>query len=264
MNRIDAKFKELKEKGKKGFIAYITAGDPAPSVTEKLVPALERSGVDFVELGVPFSDPLADGLTNQRAAERALASGVTLKKVLEIVTRIRRSSQIPIILFTYLNPVFRFGWLNFAKEACLAGVDGILVLDLPPEESKDARDILAVEGIKMIHLIAPTTTKERMKLICQQASGFLYYVSRTGVTGMRKSVETGVRPMVAKIKRQTKLPVAGGFGISDPRQVKEVARYADAIVVGSAIVNQIEANLGKENLVSRTAKFISTLTKGLS
>lgn len=263
MNRIDKKFNELRKNRKKGFIAYITAGDPTLKITACLIPELEKSGVDLIELGVPFSDPLADGLTNQKAAERALLQGVSVRKILDMVRKVRINTKVPIILFTYLNPVFRYGWLKFAKDASAAGVDGILILDLPAEESDMQREILAAEGIKMIYLVAPTSTEKRIKLICRRASGFIYYVSRTGVTGMRKSVQTSVEPMVKKIKKHTKLPVAVGFGISKPNQVKQIAQYADAVVVGSAIVNQIELNMVKKTLVPKISKFVKTLTKTL-
>lgn len=243
MNRIDKKFKEL---NRKAFIAYITAGDPTLRVTEQLIPVLEDSGVDILELGVPFSDPMADGLTIQRSSERALRSGTTVKKILGLVERVRRKSDIPIVLFTYLNPVLRYSWKTFENS----GVDGILILDLPAEESREERGT----GLKMIYLLAPTSTDERIRLVCKNASGFIYYVSRTGVTGVRESVEKDVKPMVKKIKRYTKLPVAVGFGISKPEHVLEVSRYADAVVVGSAIVDKIEKG------VSKVAKFVKELT----
>lgn len=263
MNRIDRKFQELKENKQKAFIAYITAGDPSAKITEKFIPQLKKAGCDILELGVPFSDPMADGLTNQKAAERALAGGITLREILDIVRKIRHKSNVPIVLFTYLNPVFRYGFIEFAKDAQEAGVDGVLVLDLPVEESRGYKKILAVSGLKMIYLLAPTSTEERIKLVCRYASGFIYYVSRTGVTGIRESVEQGVKPMVAKIKQFTKLPVVVGFGISKPKQVKEVARYSDGVVVGSAIVKQIEANLNRADIVPKVCRFVKSLTKVL-
>lgn len=263
MNRIDKKFQELKKNRRKAFIAYITAGDPSAKITEVLIPAMEDAGVDILELGVPFSDPMADGLTNQKAAERALARGITLKEILEIVRRARHKSNLPIVLFTYLNPVFRYGLVEFAKDAESAGVDGVLVLDLPVEESGEYKKVLASEGLKMIYLLAPTSTDQRIKLVCRNAQGFIYYVSRTGVTGIRESVERAVKPMVGKIKQFTKLPIVVGFGISKPRHVKEVARYADGVVVGSAIVNQIEANLNRVDIVPKVCRFVRSLTKVL-
>lgn len=250
MNRIDEKFKELKKNGKKGFIAYVTAGDPNLRTTAELIPALEDSGVDILELGVPFSDPMADGLTNQKSSERALKSGTTVKKILLLVERVRRKSDIPIVLFTYLNPVFRYGWKTFENS----GIDGMLILDLPVEESNEEKRILSSEGLKMIYLLAPTSTSKRISLTCKNASGFIYYVSRTGITGVRESVEKGVKPMVEKIKHFTNLPVAVGFGISKPEHVLEVSKYADAIVVGSAIVSRIGEG------VRKTSEFVKTLT----
>ena len=260
MNRINKKFKELKDENKKGFIAYITAGDPSLEVTEQLVAEFEKSGVDIVELGVPFSDPMADGLTNQKAAERALKNGVTLKKILDLVRKIRTKSQIPIVLFTYLNPVFRYGWIEFSKDAAEAGVDGVLVLDLPVESSLEEKKMLELDGIEMIYLLAPTSSDKRIKLIAKNAGGFIYYVSRTGVTGVKDTVEESVGPMVSKIREHSKLPVAVGFGISKPEHVKEVGKYADAVVVGSAIVKQIEKNMDNPELVSVVSNFVRSLT----
>lgn len=257
MNRIDKKFKELRQKGRKAFIAYITAGDPSLRITERLIYALGESGVDILELGIPFSDPMADGLTNQKAAERALKQGTTLRMVLEMVNKVRHKTDLPIVLFTYLNPVFRYGWTEFVRDC---DADGILVLDLPVEESKKERLLLSKAGIEMIYLLAPTSTEDRIRLTCRNAKGFIYYVSRTGVTGIRESVEAGVKPMVSKIKRFTDLPVAVGFGISKPSHVLEVSKYADAVVVGSAIVSKIEENLGRSDLVSKVAGFVRRLT----
>ena len=259
MNRIDAKFRQLKEQKRKGFIAYITAGDPDLGTTERLVPALAENGVDIIELGVPFSDPMADGPTIQKAAQRALKKKVTLKKIIGAVNRIRRKSDIPIVLFTYLNPVFRYGWEKFAREAGRAGIDGILVLDLPVEESEQERKLLKEYGVEMIYLTAPTSSDKRIKMITGKGEGFIYYVSRTGVTGMKRQVAKGVKTMVDKIKRYTVLPVAVGFGISRPEHVKQVARYADAVVVGSAIVAQIEKNIDRKDLVDRVGRFTAYL-----
>lgn len=263
MNKIKERFKELRKTNRKGFIAYITAGDPNLKITEQLIFALGDSGADIIELGVPFSDPMADGLTNQKAAERALASGTTLKKIFGTIKKARNKSRIPIVLFTYLNPVFRYGWERFAKDAKACGVDGVLILDLPVEESADERKILSKAGIDLIYLLSPTSSEDRIKRICKNAKGFIYYVSRTGVTGVRESIEAGVKPMVQKIKSFTDIPVGVGFGISKPEHVKEVARYADAVVVGSAIVSMIEKNIGRKNLIQHTAKFVKTLTNVL-
>lgn len=260
MNRIDKKFRELRQQNRKGFIAYITAGDPNLRTTVQLIPALERAGVDILELGVPFSDPMADGATNQKAADRALKSGTSLKKILNVVRKVRGKTNLPLILFTYMNPIFRYGWEKFVKDAKKCGVDGVLVLDLPAEESKAERKLLLSNGLKMIYLIAPTSSKNRVRLICKNASGFIYYVSRMGVTGARESVQKDVKQMITKIKQFTKLPVAVGFGISKPEHVREVTKYADAVVVGSAIVSKIEENAGKKNMVHAVSGFVGKLT----
>ena len=263
MNRIDVQLKTLGAEGRKGFVAYITAGDPTLETTVELARAFDGAGVDVVELGVPFSDPLADGVVNQRAAERALRNGVSLADVLEAVRTIRASCEMPIVLFTYVNPVMRFGLEKFPAAARDAGVDGILALDYPAEEAGAFRAALAEQGLCMVQLIAPTTTDERMRMLAQSSRGFIYYVSRTGVTGERNAVEASVRPMVERIKSYSDTPVAVGFGISTAEQVGEVARYADAVVVGSAIVRQIEENIGRDDLVERVTGFVAGLTAPL-
>lgn len=263
MNRIEARFDKLRAEGRKGFVAYVTAGDPTLETTAELARAFDGVGVDVLELGVPFSDPLADGAVNQRAAERALKNGVSLADVLEAVRTIRASCEIPIMLFTYVNPVLRFGLEKFPSAARAAGVDGILALDYPPEEAAAFRQALVEEGICMVHLIAPTTTEERMRLLAESSTGFIYCVSRTGVTGMRESVEASVRPMVEKIKSCSDEPVAVGFGISTPAQVADVAQYADAVVVGSAIVRRIEEHIGRDDLVEAVTEFVCELTAPL-
>jgi tryptophan synthase alpha chain len=263
VNRIDERFQQLRRDGRKGFVAYITAGDPAIETTVELARAFDAAGVDILELGVPFSDPLADGVVNQRAAERALRNRVSLRDVLDVVRAIRASSRIPVVLFTYINPVMRFGLERFPGAARDAGVDGVLALDYPAEESAAFRAALDEHGVRMIELIAPTTNEPRMRMLAESSSGFIYYVSRTGVTGARDAVEASVRPTVEKIKTFSATPVAVGFGISTPGQVAEVARYADAVVVGSAIVQRIEDNLGRNDLVERVTSFVRELTAPL-
>jgi len=253
-NRIDALFRTLASERRKGFVAYITAGDPDPALTAPIVIGLERSGADIVELGVPFSDPLAAGVVNQRAAERALQRGVDMGTVLEIVARVRKKSEIPLILFTYLNPIFSYGFEKFASDAACAGVDGVLALDLPPEESAGYERILRARGLHCIFIIAPTTPPQRAKLIARHARGFIYYVSRTGVTGERRALESDVARHVRMIKRVTTLPVAVGFGISTPAQVDAVAKVADAVVVGSALVREIEQHCADRGLVERICR----------
>ena len=251
MNRIDAVFRRLRGERRAGFIAYLTAGDPSPSLTVPLVRTLEQNGADIVELGVPFSDPLADGVVNQRSAERALRGGVNLKGVLGMVRRIRERSGVPIVLFTYLNPVHAYGFERFAADAARAGVDGVLCLDLPPEEARDCAAPLAACGLKRIVLIAPTTPPERARLIARRAQGFIYCVSRTGVTGERGTLAPSLAARVRALRRVTHTPIAVGFGISTPAQVAAVARAADAVVVGSALVRELERGGSAVELIGR-------------
>jgi tryptophan synthase alpha chain len=252
-NRIDQCFAALGPRNEKAFIAYICAGDPSLSRTVDLALALEKSGVDILELGVPFSDPLADGVVNQLAAQRALAAGATVPGVLDCVRQIRRRSHIPIVLYTYLNPIFQFGFDRFHREADDAGVDGLLLLDLPPEEDQPS------EGPFHIRLIAPTTPPERIAEICARAAGFVYYVSREGVTGVQSSVASSLSERVSEIRRSTKLPVAVGFGISTAEQAAEVAQVADGVVVGSAIVQQISEQAASPDLAPRIEEFVRPL-----
>ncbi|MGI9086353.1 MAG: tryptophan synthase subunit alpha [Chthoniobacterales bacterium] len=256
-NRIDRCFAALRSRGEKGFIAYIGAGDPSLARTVELALALEKAGIDLLELGVPFSDPLADGIVNQLAAQRALEAGATVRGVLDCVREIRRASQMPIVLYTYLNPIVQFGLAEFYRAAEGAGVDGLLILDLPPEEDLDeSRAALA-----HIRLIAPTTPRARLEKICARGEGFIYYVSREGVTGAQDSVAASLASRVAEIRACTSLPVAVGFGISTAEQVAEVARAADAVVVGSAIVNQIAENGGDANLAEKIRAFVEPLAR---
>src|SRR5438093_8301306 len=233
MNRIVERFARLKKEGQKGFVVYIGAGDPNLEATLQLALALDRAGVDILELGVPFSDPLADGLVNQLAAQRGLESGTTPPKVLETVAAIRKGSQIPVVLYIYFNLMHRYGVERFIQDTARAGVDGLLVLDLPPEESENYEALMRQAGLCSIYLVAPTTPDERIELIVKRASGFVYYVSREGVTGMQKKVSDTIAEMTAKIRAHTDLPIAVGFGISTPEQARVVAASAEAVVVGS-------------------------------
>ena len=252
-NRIDQCFQALRARNEKGFIAYICAGDPDLGRTVDLALALEEAGTDILELGIPFSDPLADGVVNQLAAQRALKAGATVVRVLDCVRQIRRSSQIPIVLYTYMNPIFQFGFERFHGEAREAGVDGLLILDLPPEEDPPGDEPLH------IRLIAPTTPEHRMKKICEGAAGFIYYVSREGVTGTQSSVAASLGGRLAELRRCTKLPIAVGFGISTAEQAREVAQVADAIVVGSAIVQRIYEERAAPDMPDRVSKFVASL-----
>ena len=259
MNRIEQRFALLKRKKRKGFIVYIGAGDPNLEVTRQLAVAFDELGVDVLELGVPFSDPLADGLVNQLAAQRGLESGTTPPKVLETVAAIRRESQIPIVLYIYFNLMHRCGIERFISEAARAGVDGLLVLDLPPEEAGSYEKLMRQAGMCNIYLVAPTTPKERIEFIVKRGTGFIYYVSREGVTGMQQKVSDTVAEMTANIRAHTDLPIAIGFGISNPEQAKLVAQHAEAIVVGSAIVNQIAERGKSPDLLEQVGQFVKRL-----
>lgn len=259
MNRIVDRFATLKKQGRKGLIVYIGAGDPDLETTRLLALAFEKSGVDILELGVPFSDPLADGLVNQLAAQRGLESGTTPPKVLQTVAAIRREAGVPIVLYIYFNLVYRYGLERFVRDAAHAGVDGLLVLDLPPEEAEQYESCMQQAGMCPIYLVAPTTPEDRMEFIVKRGQGFIYYVSREGVTGMQTRIADSLAGMVAKIRTHTKLPIAVGFGISTPEQAKAVAQSADAVVVGSAVVNQIAQNGKSPNLVQHVEKFVRGL-----
>jgi tryptophan synthase alpha chain len=263
MNRIVERFDRLNKGGRKGFIVYIGAGDPNLEATLQLALAFDRAGVDVLELGVPFSDPLADGLVNQLAAQRGLESGTTPAKVLQTVAAIRQKSQIPIVLYIYFNLIHRRGLDKFVAEAAAAGVDGLLALDLPPEEAEDYEALMRRAGLCVIYLVAPTTPDERMEMIVKRATGFVYYVSREGVTGMQSKVSHTIGRMTAKIRAHTHLPIAVGFGISTPEQARTVAACADAIVVGSAVVDQIARHAQSPDLVPRVVEFTSTLIQAV-
>lgn len=263
MNRIVERFAQLKREGKKGVIIYIGAGDPNLEATRRLGLAFDNAGVDVLELGVPFSDPLADGLVNQLAAQRGLESGTTPPNVLETVAAIRKESQIPVVLYIYFNLVHKIGMERFISDAARAGVDGLLVLDLPPEESENYEVLMRKASLCNIYLVAPTTPDERIELIVKRGAGFIYYISREGVTGMQKSISDTIAPMTAKIRAHTDLPLAIGFGISNPEQAKAVAQYGEAIVVGSAVVNQIAEHGKDPSLVSVVGNFVKTLVSAV-
>ncbi len=259
MNRIIERFARLKQRGEKGLVVYIGAGDPDLEATRQLALAFDEVGVDVLELGVPFSDPLADGLVNQLAAQRGLESGTTPVKVLETITRIRATSSVPIVLYIYFNLLHRHGFQKFIQDAARAGVDGLLVLDLPPEESENYETMMADAGLCVIYLVAPTTPEDRIALIVKRGTGFIYYVSREGVTGMQAKVADTIAARTAQIRAHTDLPIAVGFGISNPEQARTVAASAEAIVVGSAIVNQIARHGRDADLVPRVTAFVKSL-----
>lgn len=252
MNRIDAKFKELKKEKKKAFIAYITAGDPNLAMTEKLVIALEKSGVDMIELGIPFSDPLADGPTIQAASQRALLAGASLKKILRLVVRIRKKTDIPLVFMTYYNPVLKYGLARFFSCCRSCGVDGVIVPDLPCEEARELMALCRKSGIAAIFLAAPTSTRSSIKNIVKNSRGFIYYVSLAGVTGARTKLPPEVLSKVKLIKSMTDKPVAVGFGVSNAKQAARIARVADGVIIGSAIVKIIGE---KKNIVSKVLNF---------
>jgi tryptophan synthase alpha chain len=260
-NRIDQTFARLKNNGEKGFIAYIGAGDPNLAVTRDLAVAFDRCGVDILEIGVPFSDPLADGIVNQLAAQRGLDSGTTPRGVLECVREIRRKSQIPIVLYTYMNPVHAYGVEAFHREAAEAGVDGLLILDLPPDEA--GAEFSFAGGLKHIRLVAPTTPTGRIASITAKADGFIYYISREGVTGEQAGVAASIPERVAAIRATTSLPVAIGFGVSNPEQAREVAQSGDAVVVGSAIVKRIAQHGHEADLVGKVCGFVEPLVRAV-
>jgi len=259
MNKIEKKFQLLKVQKQKAFIAFITAGDPDLRTTEDLVVAFEKAGVDIIELGIPFSDPLADGPTIQASFYRALNKGTTVKKILETVKNIRRKTPIPIALMSSYNPILRFGEEKFVKTCAQVGVDGLIIPDLPPEEAKNLRQWTQRYNIATIFFVAPTSTDERIKSNTKASSGFVYYVSLTGITGTQKAVAQSVVKQIKHIKRFTPKPVCAGFGISTPQQVKDIGRAADGVIVGSAIVKAIEQNKGNRDLVEKVSRYVRSL-----
>ena len=261
MNRIENAFAKAKSEGRGAFVSYVCAGDPDQETSLDVCRTLIRSGVDILELGVPFSDPLADGLTNQLAAQRALEAGMTQEDVFDLVRGIRKENDaVPIVFYTYYNLMFSNGLEEYIKEAKAAGVDGLLVLDLPPEEAEDHMQACEKHGMKTIFLLAPTTPPERAKYIASHATGFVYYVSRTGVTGVRSDLAADLQEKVELLRTATDKPLVVGFGVSKPEQVQQICGLADGVVVGSAIVNTIKDNLGDKNA---TLQKMGTLVSGL-
>ena len=259
MTRITERFNKLKAEGRKAFIPYITAGDPNLATTESLLLALARAGADVIELGVPFSDPMADGPVIQRASERALKNTVGVTEILPLVERFRQVSDVPIVLFTYFNPLMQFARENAGQRLKAAGIDGVLITDLIPEEAESFIAEMRTAGVDTIFLVAPTSTDERIELIASQTRGFVYVVARTGVTGVRESMSLAVSELVGRVRQHTSLPVAVGFGISTPEQVREVWGYADGAVVGSRLVQEIENNLDSPQLIERVAQLAREL-----
>lgn len=263
MTRIDKTFAALKAKRETALIPFLTAGDPDLEATAQLIRTFAENGADLIELGVPFSDPMADGPTIQAASERALAGGTTVEKVLQLVAEVRCDCQVPLVLMGYYNPVFRYGVERFARDAAAAGVDGLLLVDLPPEEAGEISAALKNAGIAMITLLAPTTPPERMRKLAQAAEGYIYYVSMTGVTGTQKITPTEIRATVEEIQRTAEVPVGVGFGITTAEDARAVGAFADGVVVGSALVKIIAENAGSDELLPKAGRFIAELKQGL-
>jgi len=263
MNRIDATFATLKQRGQTALIPFVEAGDPDLESTLQLLRALERNGADLIELGVPFSDPMADGPTIQRASQRALKRGTSVREILGLVRKFRRQSEIPLVLFGYYNPFFHFGAERLALEAKEAGVDGFLCVDLPPEESRELKHGLDRAGIEQIFLLAPTSGPERVRLVAREARGFIYYVSVTGVTGARKHFVEPLEKQIARVRRWSSLPVAVGCGVSTPEQAAWVGSFADGGVVGSALIHDLVGARDKRERVIRAGRFVARLKRAM-
>jgi tryptophan synthase alpha chain len=259
VSRLNDAFKDAKREKRAAFVPYVTAGDPSLERSVEIVRALARAGADVIELGVPFSDPIADGPTNQRAAERALAAGTNLSGVLAAVEVVRQDLDIPVVLFTYANPVLRYGIGDFSEDAAAAGVDGVLFTDVPAEETAPFENHIGAAGLDLIMLVTPTSTRRRMKAAARFGGGFLYLVSRTGVTGVRQKLDAGLAENIRMARKVSSLPVAVGFGVSTPEQVASVAEKADGVVVGSAIVSRIGAMGDCDELIDEVEMFASEL-----
>ncbi|MDP3787020.1 MAG: tryptophan synthase subunit alpha [Candidatus Omnitrophota bacterium] len=259
MNRIDKKFTELKKRGKKALIVFITAGDFGLSTTKRLVLGLSKSDADIIELGVPFSDPIADGPTIQASSERALKRGTKLRDIIKLVRSLRVSTGIPIVLMTYYNPVLRYGLKKFVSDCERSGVDGVIVPDLPPEEAGELITTSKGKKFSTIFLLSPTSTKERIKLVSNKSKGFIYYVSLTGITGARAKLPDEIISRVRIIKKYTKKPICVGFGVSTPEQVRQISKVADGVIVGSAMVKLIEKHAGRKDLLDAVGRYVKKL-----
>ncbi|MFC1509413.1 tryptophan synthase subunit alpha [Candidatus Omnitrophota bacterium] len=263
MGRIETKFAELQGRGQSAFIAYITAGDPSLESTKRLVIEFESHGVDIIELGVPFSDPVADGPVNQEAAMRALRGDISIGKIFDMIRNIRRESSIPMIFFAYYNSILAYGLEKFVDDADDCGLDGALVLDLPPEEAQEYKALMDNRGLATIFLISPITPDDRLELVAENATGFVYYVSQMGVTGERDTISASIAEKVSAIRAHTTIPVAVGFGISKPEHVSEISRLADGVIVGSSIVRKIGQMGDKPGFEKEVAAYVGTLTEPL-
>ena len=263
MGGIEKKFAELKRRGEAALIPFVTAGDPTLATTLKILQAVEKGGADCIELGIPFSDPTADGPTIQRSSERALRNGLSVPRIFQLVRDFRRTSEVPIVLFGYFNPIFHYGLENFCRGAARAGADGILCVDLPPEESAELKRWTDAKGLDLIFLLSPTSGPDRVRLVAGRGRGFIYYVSVTGVTGARQALDNRLRSQVARIRQATSLPVGVGFGISTPKQAAWIARFADAAVVGSALVERIEKAKGRAAKARCAGAFVAGLKRAM-
>ena len=264
MSRIQTRFEEIRKANRKALVTFVTAGDPDLESTRRIFAVIEKSGADIVELGVPFSDPLADGPVIQASSQRSLKSGTSLKKIIRLVADIRKDSQLPIVLMTSFNPVFVYGQQQFVVDTLQAGVDGVIIPDLPPEESGPFEAYADQKGLDMIYLLAPTSTEKRIQIITERSRGFIYYISLTGTTGVRTSLASGIGKKVAAIKQTAKLPVLVGFGISGPEQAKNAAEISDGVIVGSAIVKLIEQNSNPEERDKKVSEFVAGIKDSIN
>ena len=267
MNRIVSKFNELQNRGEQAFMPYICAGDPTPELSQQLLLTLEKSGADLIEFGVPFSDPIADGPTIQRASERALAGKISLQQIIDLVREVRGETEIPIALMTYYNPIFRMGEVEFCRAASEAGVDGVIVPDLPPEEAGTLLAIAEQYNLATVFLVSPTSPPERLRAIAAVSTGFIYCVSVTGVTGARDSLSDEISPMISQLREHTYKPICVGFGVSTRKQAQKVAQLADGVIVGSAIIDVIEKHLNNDaamltNVGAFAADLVTAVKKG--
>ena len=261
MNRIDRKFRELKKRKQKALIAFLTAGDFGLSTTKKLVLEFDRRGADIIELGVPFSDPVADGPVIQASSERALKRGTKLKDIIKLVKRLRSSTEIPVVLMGYYNPVLKYGLKKFVSDCAGSGVDGVIIPDLPPDEAEDLIAEAKKRDFATIFLLSPTSTPDRIKIVSKKSKGFIYYVSLTGITGARANLPKELSSRVRLIKRYSNKPVCVGFGVSRPEQVREIARMAEGVIVGSAIVKEIEKDAKRKDFIRRVGDYVQKLTE---
>ena len=264
MNRIDKTFKNLASKGDKAFIPFITAGDPSLDITRSLILRLESAGADVIELGIPFSDPIADGPSIQKASLRALENNTSLKDIISMVSDLRKETQIPIVLMGYYNPIYKYSVGCFVNDAVKSGIDGVIVADLPPEEASELIGPAREHGLATIFLVAPTSTPDRVKLIAETSTGYIYCVSTTGVTGAREKVSDTLEPMIKLIREYTDKPISVGFGVSTPKQAKEVSKMSDGVIIGSAIVNVIEKYKDDpDKMLNTVGDFASEIAKAI-